>query len=143
MGPLRDPKFPVSLGGGVFMVQRLRPNGVLSVFRGGTLTLAHATLITESVMALAAHCSDPGKMVIVHDWRQMLGYESAARTHLTSWAVSHFREVHFTGIVIPDGNRMVGMGLHVAASALALVGLRLTISTSPAEVLSAARVTQG
>lgn len=139
MNEVREPKLPVTLGDGLFVVRRLRPQGVFCVFRGGMLTAEHAALITENVMPIAAACSERHKLVIVHDWRLMTGYESAARTNLTRWAVNNFRDVHFTGIVIPEGNRIISMGLHVAGSALALAGLQLAIDTSAERILLQAR----
>jgi hypothetical protein len=138
----QERKFPVVLGEGegAFVLRRLNPSGILSLFKGEVLTTAHAALITERVMPLAATYSEPNKIVIVHDWRKMTSYDSAARTNLTAWAVDHFREVLFTGIVISGGNKIVSMGLHVAASALALVGLRLTIDTSVEQLLMRARL---
>jgi hypothetical protein len=136
----REPKLPATVGDGVFVVRRLRPSGVLSLFRGGVLTAAHAALITERVMALSAAFSEPNRMIIVHDWRAMTNYESAARTDLTKWAVAHFREIAFTGIVIPEGNRIINMGLQVAASALALSGMRLEVDTSVPDLLARSRL---
>lgn len=86
-------------------------------------------LTDEMDPALRALREDPThRMIFVHDWRLLEGYSTDARKHLTNWGLGLRRDIEALVVVLGDGTSpMARMGINVAASALRLAGIDMSI----------------
>ena len=101
-----------------------------------------ATFLMDRVypLALSARDDSSGRIIGVGDWRRMASYDSEARRRLTEWATTNRATIERLVAVIPEKNRFVSMGVHVAASILSVRGLRLDITHSFTHAVARAAV---
>lgn len=76
------------------------------------------------------------KVHYVHDWRRVSSYDSAARKHLIDWGVRVRNSFSSLVIVIPEeAPTLVRMGVSVASTSMALVGVNLRMEHDIHEVV--------
>jgi len=98
-----------------------RPAPTLLLCRiSGHFTEHHARQLADASTEAAA------RDAVIHyfsDWEMMDAYDSAARTTMTDWGRRH-RKTLKTGTFI-CGNRIVEMGVNVAGTAMAFLGIKI------------------
>lgn len=67
---------------------------------------------------------------VFHDWEAVTGYESEARTLLTSWSLD--RRTLIKSVVVLTQSKMVAMGVATANLATSVVGLQMHSHTQRA-----------
>lgn len=68
----------------------------------------------------------PKPLAVFNEWSRMESYESEARSLLTKWVISHRTKIE--GAWFLTGSKIVKMGVAVAGSATALVGVTMHAS---------------
>lgn len=100
------------------------PNVHVLVTRAtGHLTAAMAEVWVARTKPLFAF---PQKLAVFNEWSAMRTYDSAARTILTDWVIEHRN--HIEGAWFLTGSRLVAMGVAVAGTATAFVGVTMHAS---------------
>ncbi len=103
----------------------------------------HAKLPTarffSEVMDPALHARKAAlsdKLYYVHDWRNLMAYDTETRKHLTDWGISVRKDIRGLEVVLGDHTPSITrMGINVAASGLRMVGIDLRLSTDIHEVI--------
>ena len=68
-------------------------------------------------------------LTVLHDWSASAGYTSSARSRLTRHVLAHTELYARIGIVVRPASRLLGMGVQLAATTLAVAGV--TFRTYP------------
>jgi hypothetical protein len=105
------------------MATQFAPNAHLSV----SLSRLIAGPATEALLAL--HRKEPRPLRFVHDWRNLMSYDSEARLVLTEWALSlgSSRVLRVDVLLGPRTPSFVRMGTAVGQAALAVAGMTLRV----------------
>ncbi|AKU99522.1 hypothetical protein AKJ09_06186 [Labilithrix luteola] len=104
------------------------PGHVLVTRAVGHMTMAMA----EQWVARTEHLfTFPKPLAVFNEWSRMESYESAARSLLTKWVISHRTKIE--GAWFLTGSKLVKMGVAVAGSATALVGVTMHASLDRAQ----------
>lgn len=90
----------------------LAPNILVSRAEGYVDTELAEHIVASGNDVIARH----GSLVAFHDWQQISGYDSKARTRLTKWGDAIRDEVK--GVHILVGSKLVKMGVTVASLVL-------------------------
>ena len=70
------------------------------------------------------------KAVFVHDWGNLGHYSTEVRKYLTDWGIRIRRDIAALVVVLsPDTSALARMGISVAATALGLAGISLSLET--------------
>ena len=94
------------------------------------LDAAMARFITGPVHDAVYAARAEEKLLSIHAWSSMSGYDSEARAILTKWATANRGDIARLAVVLPPQRAIVRMGVQVAATSLRLVGLSVDLSDS-------------
>lgn len=118
----------------------VEPVGVITqIARPLRADMEAARFLTDEMdPALRALRGDSSRrMIFVHDWRLLEGYSTDARKHLTNWGLGLRREIESLVVVLGEGTSpMARMGINVAASALRLAGIDMSIEDGVDQVVA-------
>ncbi len=115
----------------------IEPAGFVTRLEADTiLTAAMARWICEDVHRLArARRRGSGPLRVYNDFGGMSRYEPEARRVCTDWAMDNRQDIEILQVTLAPRNRMVSMGIHVAAMSLRMAGLQVQIDDEVPEAV--------
>jgi hypothetical protein len=137
--PAFDAPPHLTSGHGALAIWLVEPMGMLTQLRRPThMTPELAEFISElAYSALLEICDDNRQpLTFVHDFSLLTGYDSEARRILTMWGLRITKRIERVVVIQPPiHSELARLGIHAAASALSLVGVRFEIVDSIVEPL--------